>query len=854
MPASFDSAILALNPLSYHKLDEAAGATSFVDSSGNAYTLSPDVAMPTLEQTAIFPGENAVCQTSGNKQCTTAASFQQFGLVGLTVAVMVKLPAGASNTFSVFKQFSTGEPLEYLWCYISASGTAALYCRDDQISAGNEEAVTYRTPTDYLDEDVWYFVVFVWNGTGSKVYVNGVDPGTVRFNNQGAGTPVWNGLADHNVAIYPDEGTSAGCMSHVAHWQTALSAGDVANLWAEVGAALNPGDILPMSLTVPLPATLPMALAARVSYPAANLPVALSSSGFSAQATIPLRLDSPNPAHYLADVAAWSALVFLDGVALSRIVGEVLIEREENTAAAAELSFLPSAGSIDLASFENKKINIDFIGRDSMGAQLYATRRFTGKTSRATYDPDAGTITLIASDELLSKLEAASRPAIAALCGGHWSEHVFNDSADGWQYAQDRLSTTASEVHCNVYGVPIVVPFAAGQVAATYTDAERFNNTLRVRRASRRDLITRVVITLDFRFVRLRHREIVVRFVNTLGLCGWLNGAGRIPAKSVIQGAADGNSWVRVSDIAFDELPLTSQAGICGGTNYSRNEGDDKFALGARWRAARRWAQKVNEVYTLTVTASDLEGVLGELATVRSYGIEAIYDAADYEADTDFTGPPSGAILSPATDDYQVDADDAERTGRDAMGAAQTCALGLARTLILSPARENSVSFDPKYDPSLTLEKTARVNTPGLKTTGKVRAITERLNQRTGRPSMTVTLAVSRHDGAGMAADDPLNVAAPPPQTNENPTARTYVIGYRLGGTINAPIDNADWDGWISNAYGDARTETDATKLYRERFVLRMPEIEQAAREATDLQAVETFDCVVPEDELTLTY
>ena len=96
------------------------------------------------------------------------------------------------------------------------------------------------------------------------------------------------------------------------------------------------------------------------------------------------------------------------------------------------------------------------------------------------------------------------------IVGGSWSEHIFDAQADGWQYAQDRLSTRTAEVHVNNYGHLVSVDWAAKAAAdVTLTDAHRFTGALRIVAPNRRDLVSRVRVTLDFRFTRLRHRKLV---------------------------------------------------------------------------------------------------------------------------------------------------------------------------------------------------------------------------------------------------------------------------------------------------------------------------------------------------------
>jgi len=156
------------------------------------------------------------------------------------------------------------------------------------------------------------------------------------------------------------------------------------------------------------------------------------------------------------------------------------------------------------------------------------------------------------------------------------------------------------------------------------------------------------------------------------------------------------------------------------------------------------------------------------------------------------------------------------------------------------------------YNPAITLASTVRVNTPSLTAKGKVAQISVTLNLATGAQDMRLKIALSRHGGSGIASDTPITAPSQPAQPPETPTPRTYAIGVTSGGKTGDPADNPDWDGYICNAYGGA--QTDSTNLYRERFVLKMPEIEGTARNATEVQQATSYEVAVPEDELTMSY
>ena len=817
---AFSDVALAKSPVWYAKLDEISGAT-FADASGTltdgTFFGTPLFGEPgaTGEGTSIYFDNSSSADSPSNSLLFGSFIFDVHLFAKFTAAVpSVTLWEWVVDT-SNFIRFTTVDS-GVLQFQIRRSGTYR----------------TIRTSSTYDPASEFLFVGFGFDNGTVKIYVNGVSvPTFVAVNN--------------NVTQAPNGGGPFGIGNNGRMWvddtlvfrTTALTDADVAELYA--------------AANVPVPLVVPLALHGYLQSAAAVVPLRLVSIESSPAGSVPLLLQSADPAHYQAEVAAWSPSVVLDGVDVSAsLVGDVEIDRAENQSGIASFELLVPAGAVDLGSYERKTVAITFDGRDSAGSLLYPVRRFTGTTTIAEFNPDAGTVSVTASNDLQGLFEAMPREVIDKLIPGYWSEHVFDDAADGWRYAVDRLSTIPYEMHVDSWGRLVVVPWAASPAYRTFTDTARFGGTLRLTRVSRGDLITHVRINFDFVYTRLRHREISVNFINTLGLCGWLNGQGNLPSKSMIASAIDGNQWTRIGAVRYDDLPTVALADICGGTNFAPNSNSPLFCLGAHWKAARRWGQTVTERHPIDVIASDLAEAVGVQPTNFDYSVEAVFDTGDYERITEYDAAPTGAVLMPQTADYQLDAVDAERTGRIAMQAAQVCAIERAKTLILGRARGNRVTFDPVYDPTVDLSKTLRVSGDYLDATGKVVRLQERLGVRDGNPQMTVELAISRHGGSGVAVNDPIVAPPTPTQPDETPTPRVYFLQQRSGGVLNAPPDDEDWDGWITNAFGAART--DPNNLYRERFVVRMPEIEETARQATTISQSTSYGVAVPQDSLTL--
>jgi len=808
----------------WYRLGESAGTTLANSASG----VVPDglcFAGTFGVDGAIADGDTALQLTSAQSALSGQTSFGS-QVASLSVACWFKIPA--YDNIDLISHNAAGTDGIFLRMF----DTGSIRFEVRNTASGSAQSAAADIP----DDNDWHFAVGRFSGGNFvEVWLDGVklgeDLSVSSLTPLISSTDRWYFNALEGSSVYTGNVT----LDELIIWDALITEQDIADLYAAANAAS--------------PTSIPVALSGFLSSAQQSVPVKLNGITQTAQQSVPVSLRAPDPSHYGATAYAWglSASIGATDVSAS-LVGNVSITHTEMESGLCVFSFIPSAGSIDPDSFERQPCIIDFVGKNASGATLYTSRRFTGITSRAQYDPDAGVVTINATTDLQGKIEQLTRDQIDALIPGTWSKHVFEEDADAWTYAKDRISTTPHEMHVDNYGNIVTAAWAVG-APIEFTDAGRFNNTLKLTRASRRDLITRCKINFDFRFFRLRHREINVRWTLDGGFCAYLTGEIKVPQKSAIAAAANSNAWVRISDIYYDEMP-GAQANVCGGSNWAG--GAEDFCLGAFWRAATRWAQQITEEYVLEVYAPDLEGAIGQQLIEESYGVQATYDGTDFEQVKAYSDAPTGAVFSTKTNDWQIEATDAEEDGRTAMEHAQEVAIAKVKNEMLERARQNEVQASVTFNPAVSLSSTVRLNTTHFAATGKVAQVREIFDLATGEPQQELTLAVSRHNGSGSASDTPIAAPDAPEQAQETVTPRTYYPGTHAGGTTGAPAFDPTWDGWISNAYGAAQTDPD--NLYPEQFTVAMPEITKSERDATIAAKTELFEVEIPNDELTMSY
>jgi len=531
------------------------------------------------------------------------------------------------------------------------------------------------------------------------------------------------------------------------------------------------------------------------------------------------------------------------------IVGTIRIDAEESASSICTFSYVPPDGALDLEDYEAQTLTVDI----STSAWTY--RRFTGVVDVADYSPVVGLVTIRGSTNLQGRLEALDRPTIDALIGGYWSSAIFDDRATGYQYARAQISTVPAEMHVDRAGALRVVDWQAKATPdITITDATRFNDTLSLQRASKRDLLGRIAVTFQYRYPLLRHREYRVTYAghSFCQYAGFQTPTVRDALTvQALKTAVGSTSWA-VYGLSYTAVPDSGTytcSGIAGSFEWTNNAITTTPMLSGTWTLAKRWAQDITEQYTMTVYAPELEERIGEVQRDETYNLQVRYDTSSFETIKTYTGPPAGSSKSSAlAGDYVFYPTAGAVDGRSAAQDAMVVAMHKAATELRKRARRTSVSASIVYRPDMDLSKTVRLESPGLTAVGKVRRVSEVMDRERGALTMTVELAISRRLGAEGAGDDTLT---PPGQPAHSSAARAESLDFplRIGGLATSPPEAASWDGWITNRRGTAEGP-----VYQTRCSVVVPNIPNPDRAPATVTAADTYAVMIPQDILTLSH
>lgn len=909
--SAYSDAVLAHSPLVYWRLNETSGTTA-ADSSGNGNDGTIN-GSPTYSATGCIVDDSDTAMLLG----VTAGEYVSFS--GLASIVN-------SAAFTIFFHIDS----------LSATNDSLVEVRtssSDYIIV--QRSVTNSTVTvQYAKSGTSYYAVFsvasltpcamlaiTFSAGDLALYVDG---SAASLSSEG-GTKD-SPLFPSSVGIYLGRRASGdnnyGKYDEFAIVNSALSSTEVLALY-NIAAAINPGETITPDLSaVVWLATNAVDLSATVNldtqpeldlFAVVKLLVTESvdlSAAIDLDTTLvdlsaaidlnPREVISPNlsatisletASQALANAAGgyWLPVCLVDGSDVSsQLTGDANFEYEEDASGIGSVTLSPPDGTVDLTTYISKRLVYRRQDVDSAGTLQQQSTLFSGYISEAVFDPDTGNLVLECTTDLQGAFDGKTRGQIEAIVAGSWSPHVFEEGAQGYNYALDRMRTrTASIWHAP--GAIVVTEWAAKETAdIEFTDADVIEGSIDYEIATRRDLLNKVVITFDYRYQRMRQRTINVLFSMTQTFCDLLINGFKIPQRSMIESAANGGGWVVQGDIQYVDLPGAGTYRcfpFASGQNAAKYIGWGRLYLGyllpdpdwdalcwgASWRAAKRWLQTITERHVIEINATQSQGGNGEIAKTESYSLSSTQDVSDWVDNERFsgTGTKSGfAAVGDSLDtgtyvlgDVARDAVDDPLTGRNAADLVRQVAIEAGVADELSSHRQNRVRWSTTFQPYVNLTKTARLNAYGFVAKGKVRRYTYSNNIESGDEEMMVEIALSRHFGSGLASTSTLTPDDPPDKPTETDIPRRKYLPSYVGGRTDTVELSESWDGYFTNYTWDATDDepfaVDPSHpeaiYYPEQFICEYPEISGTALNAVELPAEQTIEVEIPEDEFTLT-
>lgn len=609
-------------------------------------------------------------------------------------------------------------------------------------------------------------------------------------------------------------------------------------------------SILPIVAQVYTPSSSALQIQAIVEYPHYDSVLPVRAEVFElSSATLPVL------AQVYGDITgAWRPVVILGGVDVSaKLVGDIRIRFAEGESATASFMLRPDTGVLDFAGWIKAQVTVDYLDN---GSQV---RKYTGEVAQRTYTPHQGLIEFECTADMQTKLEASTRAQIDALTpGALYSADVSDDSGDNWHYAQERMRTLPGSLWADRNGAVRYTPWAAKAAPDMVLQAGDIKaGTLTIKGASARRMINRVRIGMDYRFYNLRQRDVAFQLRGPK-LCDIITRNYKLPGKEQLRQAAERTGWT-LQDINYVDLP-PSDIYICDGIEFGYiNATGGKSCMGASFTLSKRWAQRVTEDYLLDVRAEDSIAAIGEMGVVESHGIQSEYDYSEWEQNSKYAGDGLATLHHPGGSGDKVGEADPDR--RADMELALTVLLAAAKVEIIGTHRGTEVQLELLMQHELGPDNTIEIQHPKIDVRAKVSAVEEIISVSSGAAKSTVTLSVSRNEGAGGGVASPLDPPDRPDPTQEPEAVRSVDLGFRIGPIDAIPyagltgikaltggltLGEDEFNGYSTN---DKNAAPDPTKIeVPEGMTVITPVIDGPYVEATVLQKEQVYQVVIPQD------
>ena len=538
------------------------------------------------------------------------------------------------------------------------------------------------------------------------------------------------------------------------------------------------------------------------------------------------------------------ATVRLGGVDITALcLGDIRIKRKANAAALATFTYRPTSTPPYPPQMIRQAVEIDW---KSGGAA------YRGEVNEAVWDLATRTYAIQASDFFQERFEGQSNATIDGIVvGGKYTENVFGPRRDGWQYAENLMSTTPRNFFIDSAGAMQSVAWAPAATTFTYGLSGLLNDGAYVLdMAKGRDLKTRFTATYKNRFIRWKRRKHNFTWSGLTGTgawCQWAQNQGyQLPTREMIASAASGNGWIN-EGISFSRHPDTGVYCV-GAVNWViQPEARESVAIGATWNAYRKWVQTVTEEYSINFDVTSAQPAFGIHVVERTVSSDAPQGEEAWDSDTTI-GLPAGAWATDSLGDDKRDLID------DTVRDADLSALWrLAYTTLYSGFRRNYVQVEVPLEKTMQLSHSALISTSDIDAKGLIEELEHILTTR----RQTTLFKVAICYGSTGASDAETTPAHPSSDPTHAAPASSTAIPTVIGGCNNSPdfddtLPNAFYSNLNPNKCADTTTAPTPAQTYPVKFVVTGPDIEDPARDEFKAPVTVNHTFGFPADTLVL--
>lgn len=565
----------------------------------------------------------------------------------------------------------------------------------------------------------------------------------------------------------------------------------------------------------------------------------------------------------------------------SKIIDVTDVIFEEGSSAIARIVLRGTAGSVDLDYYDGKSVVINayvYSGSPSKINDDGVYRLFTGIVDITEFDIINEFIILNCVNERRKLINNNLLATVKTI--GNWDATIFGSFKDTAEELDQRLQTVEYAADFDPYNNFLYTSWTPKSTADfTFADARIFTKAPRIERASAARIINKITLTMQYRYQRLHHRQrafswvsdadnnpcrilaegydmtrrdMITEAVKNAGWpvrgaitftgppsAGWYSCNGTYAALSYTTTTAQLTERTLYTGPSTPETPVLDDDGnqvydpvTTGVINYN-----NVFCTTASWNATTRWAQTVQEDFTVTITAPQSISQFGTVEAGQTFGQEDDFDTSIWE---DYGAYNNQSPNGDAT--YFLDQD----WNESGFYKAFRIALDRARTQIRGSHRDTRVILTVPLTAGLNLGHTVATTATRLTCKGKVQKYTHFFNHKTTEAYTVIEVVLSRSTGS--TTNQSLTIPARL-NTDSAPAA---------GGTINLgnhfgedPSQSGaeNWTGFIGN-----KVVQNVKTNYLQAFIVDVPAIEDSSRKNKTLTSSTSYTISIPNDSLSVTF
>lgn len=522
----------------------------------------------------------------------------------------------------------------------------------------------------------------------------------------------------------------------------------------------------------------------------------------------------------------------------SNLINTLTIEAEEGSAKIAEFSLVPHAGPLSVTKWIGKAVLIWYQSENEQHLL------FKGVVDEPIYDPITHITTFTCTDQLQERIERLAKAEINQLIKGQWSSTVFESQSSNWLYAQDQLSTIPASLDLdNNNEFQLTLWKCKIEPDYIFDDDNILYQSMQVQLANRREIHNQANITFQYRFQRLKQREVEYLYAYPLDFCEQNYRNSTLPNVDMIKQAIDGTGWLLKGNVEYEHQRGPGWV-TCGDVTFGFMIKDEirRFLVReARFVLAKRFVQTVTEHYELCLKAPQSIAQLGVIANQETLSYEVPADTDKFVNIMKYQPPLKDSVLDDEGNFVKPVKDDV------ALSNVIQTKLNQAKTTILKSHRNNLITFKTSLHPSVQRMHTIKVDSQHVKAQGKVKHVIHECDFNQGSCITTIAIAVSRTDNDNEVLEKGLVFQLSQKAQPEEAKKIQIILPTHLGGRKSALPYNDALDGYT----GNEKLEPGA-KPYPERFVITAPGIE-SAQAPEDHHIPFDFDIAIPNELLLLT-